>query len=223
MTQVSYYEPKKGTPGALALVIALHAAGIAGLVMWKIDVPVRAPEYIDIFDVPLTKDPDPIPPEPQVDPQPSQPVRSEIASVPPVVETPMTGSEVATVDRPIVPEVIFTVPGTAAIPTPAPPRIEQSASAKGDVRRLFSVDDYPAAAIRRDETGSVRARLAIGANGNVTGCSVVESSGSSTLDQKTCQILKARARFTPAKDSNGQPTTDSYVTPSIVWRLEDRG
>ena len=29
-----------------------------------------------------------------------------------------------------------------------------------------------------------------------------------------------RAKFVPARDSNGNATTDTVTTPSIVWRLE---
>ena len=90
---------------------------------------------------------------------------------------------------------------------------------KGSLQGLISGDDYPADAQRNDEQGSVRVTLAIGTDGRVTGCSVVGSSGSRSLDNATCRILRSRARFTPAKLSNGQPTTDSY-SQTITWRLE---
>ena len=74
---------------------------------------------------------------------------------------------------------------------------------------------------QRQESGSLRARLDIGVDGKVAGCSIVASSGSRSLDTAACRVLKSRARFTPAKDSLGKPTSDSYVTPTIVWKLVD--
>jgi len=57
------------------------------------------------------------------------------------------------------------------------------------------------------------------ADGRVTGCTVTGSSGSAALDNATCRIMRSRARFSPARDSNGQPTTDSYAA-SITWRIQ---
>jgi protein TonB len=90
---------------------------------------------------------------------------------------------------------------------------------KGNLQGLITSDDYPESAIRNNETGRVTVRLSIGTNGRVTGCDVVGSSGSRTLDSTTCRILSSRARFSPAKLSNGSPTTDTY-TQSIVWQLQ---
>lgn len=224
MTQVSCYQPKKGTPGALAMVIALHAAGIAGLMMWKIDVTRVVPTVTETWNIPIPEDPKPIPPESK--PEVEIPVVKALPTVPPVVKLPPLADapafELADVNPPPIPSL----PGHSTIEAPVKPPapwIEHAAKAKGDVRQLFTADDYPTAAVRRDETGNVRARLAIGADGRVAGCRIVESSGSATLDQATCRILKSRARFTPAKDSNGRLTSDDYLTPTISWRLVDQG
>ena len=79
-------------------------------------------------------------------------------------------------------------------------------TAVGNLQGLFSDDDYPPGAADNEEQGTTVVRLAIGTNGRVTDCSVTSSSGSRTLDSTTCRILKARARFTPATDSSGNPT-----------------
>jgi protein TonB len=42
------------------------------------------------------------------------------------------------------------------------------------------------------------------------------SSGSPDLDQATCDNVRRRARFAPATDGEGNPTTGSY-TNSIRW------
>jgi protein TonB len=95
----------------------------------------------------------------------------------------------------------------------------QSASAKGDVRAVFSNDDYPASAIAAGAEGTAQAQLTIGADGRVTGCNLTRSTGNGALDSATCNILRRRAKFTPARDSNGNPTSDTYSTPPIRWVL----
>ena len=117
---------------------------------------------------------------------------------------------------PVIPPVSVAPPPP---PPPPPPRKVQSASARGDVRAVFSNDDYPAAAIAAEAQGTARAQLTIGPDGRVAGCSLVQSTGNGALDSATCNILRRRAKFTPARDSNGQPTTDTYTTPPIRWVL----
>jgi protein TonB len=90
----------------------------------------------------------------------------------------------------------------------------------GDLRTLFSADDYPAEAQRNGEEGTVQAELSVDARGHVRGCTVIHSSGHASLDSATCRILQRRARFDPAHDVNGDAVASSVVTPRIVWRLE---
>lgn len=92
------------------------------------------------------------------------------------------------------------------------------ARAKANVQSLFSDEDYPASAIRAGEQGIVRYRLDIGPNGRVTSCTITASSGSAALDSTTCRLLRSRARFTPARDSSGQPVNDT-ADGAITWRL----
>jgi len=87
--------------------------------------------------------------------------------------------------------------------------IAVSAGARANLASYVTDSDYPASAVERGEQGTVRFTLAIGADGRVTGCTVTGSSGSAVLDSTTCRIMRSRARFTPARDSNGNPTADS--------------
>jgi protein TonB len=119
---------------------------------------------------------------------------------------------------PVIPPVVTPPP---APPPPPPPRKTQSAtSARGDLRTLFSADDYPASAQSAGAEGTVRASLTIGPDGRVVACNVTQSSGNGSLDSATCNILRRRAKFTPARDSNGNAVSDTVSTPPIVWRLE---
>ena len=94
-------------------------------------------------------------------------------------------------------------------------------STRGDLRTLFSTDDYPATALQNGEEGTVQARLQVDPQGRVSGCSIIRSSGHASLDDATCNILRKRARFTPARDAHGNAVADSVVTPAVVWRLEE--
>jgi TonB family protein len=106
----------------------------------------------------------------------------------------------------------------AAPPAPAPAPAPTRAVPTAPLSRLIGDMDYPAAALRAEEQGNVRVALDVAADGRVTGCTVVESSRSATLDSATCRILTARARFTPARDAAGEPTTDRFET-ALAWRL----
>jgi protein TonB len=88
------------------------------------------------------------------------------------------------------------------------------------LRSLFTADDYPASAQSAGAEGTAQAELTISATGQVVSCNLIRSTGNSALDQATCNILRRRAKFTPARDSNGNPTTDTVQTPPITWRLE---
>ena len=55
--------------------------------------------------------------------------------------------------------------------------------------------DYPAYAIRMDHEGRTSFRLPFGADGRAISCMVTTSSGYAELDDATCRLMKARARF----------------------------
>jgi protein TonB len=98
----------------------------------------------------------------------------------------------------------------ASPPAPRPPT--------GWPFSLLSDDDYPAAALRAEEEGRVGYRLVIGPDGRVSACTIVQSSGSAALDAATCRIMRARARFAPARDAAGNAVADSRVG-RITWAL----
>ena len=101
----------------------------------------------------------------------------------------------------------------------ATPKV-RSTEVSGDIRTIFSADDYPASAQQAGQQGTVQARLTVDPRGRVTACRVVRSSDVAVLDQATCAIIRRRARFTPAHDATGRAIADTVTTPPIVWRLE---
>jgi protein TonB len=106
-------------------------------------------------------------------------------------------------------------------PVPKPSKAAPPGPPKGDLRTLFSGDDYPAEAQMKGEEGTVQARLTIDVDGLVSDCAIIRSSGHRSLDDATCRILQRRARFSPARDQYGRAVPDSVITPPVTWRLED--
>jgi TonB family protein len=87
---------------------------------------------------------------------------------------------------------------------------------KGDALKVISSGDYPDDAIRNDEQGSVLARLIIEPSGKAADCVVLQSSGSTSLDQTTCRIGMWRGHFSPAIDIDGKPVR-GLVTIRLRW------
>jgi protein TonB len=216
MNQAGYFETRQQfSPTTLAVIVALHAAALSVAILWKANVIPIIPHPTIVTFIPEPKEPDRTPVT-----HDRTPPKTTHISVPPVQDTQrLTEATLDTVPQLFPP---LDPPPLGPVHTDPPPLLEP-AHARGDVRTLITSDDYPEAARRNNETGAVRARLEIGTNGGVTGCTIVATSGSTALDSATCRVLKARAHFTPAKDSSGQAVADSYVTPRIVWRIESDG
>jgi protein TonB len=65
----------------------------------------------------------------------------------------------------------------------------------------------------------VRFLVLVNETGGVAGCDVVLSSGNPLLDAMGCQVIRKRARFTPALDASGKPARDSVITPEVIWQM----
>src|SRR5918993_124760 len=129
---------------------------------------------------------------------------------------------------PIVSVPSYPSPPFRAVPAPPPgpppqlPIIVDPPRARAPLQALISELDYPASALANREQGRVEFRLDVGANGRVLRCTITRSSGSSALDATTCRILRSRARYTPARNSNGMPV--GYpVEDAVEWRLPEKG
>ena len=93
--------------------------------------------------------------------------------------------------------------------------------ARGEVRDLFGWTDYPVAARRRADEGSVRVRVTVDPQGAVAACTVAQSSGHYLLDRATCDVVTERAQFTPALDAEGRAVSDELLLPTVTWRVQD--
>jgi len=87
-----------------------------------------------------------------------------------------------------------------------------------DLAALITSDDYPPSALREGLAGTVKVRLKVSSSGRVQQCDVLSSSGHDVLDSTTCRLLTSRARFTPARDKNGNPVDGEFVT-SERWSV----
>jgi TonB family protein len=91
--------------------------------------------------------------------------------------------------------------------------------ASGDIRHLWSSDDYPAEAASNGQEGDVQFLLLIDEKGSVAACQVLQASGVPVLDSMGCQVLRERAKMKPALNSDGKPVRSAIVTPSVRWRI----
>ena len=208
---------------AIAIVALLHVLlGYALVTGLGYNVVKKAVEDLKTFDV--EEEPPPPPEEPPPPPENVPETPPPVVSPPPIVRSNVQTPVVQSVDvaPPFVPTPMArpAPPAPPAPPPPPPPRISQAAKARGNLISLFSPDDYPSDAERNEQQGTTAVSLTVGTDGRVSGCSVTSSSGSSSLDSATCRILRSRARYTPAKDQNGNPIagTDSA---RIRWVLPE--
>ena len=216
MQEAGFFPQKRSSPTGLAVVVLAHAAVLGALVL------VKGPTIIrdlitdtEVILIPVDPDPPPVPPPPRPDEPRPAPIE-RMTTVPPPIERPIPGP--ITPYQP--PQPFDPLPPrepTIRIEPPAP-RTVPPQRARANLGSYFSTDDYPAAAIRAEAEGTTRFALAIGANGRVTDCTVTGSSGNSALDSATCRIMRSRGRYTPARDSSGNPIS-GQDRGSVTWRL----
>ena len=206
---------------AIAIVALTHAslgyAIVTGLAYTAFQ---SAPDGLKIFYV---EEVQPSPPKPVRAPKKAAENQPPVAAPRPLARINAPSPPIATRTLEALPPA--TVPTAAIPPSPAQPFPSQPAvetvpprSATGDLQSLFRSGDYPPAALERREEGTVTVELTVGAMGRVRACNVSSSSGSRTLDAVSCKILQKRALFTPARDGNGSPTTDT-VSQEIRWLI----
>ncbi|SRR5258705_5123418 len=91
---------------------------------------------------------------------------------------------------------------------------------KGSIANVFSNDDYPPEAFKNGWEGDVGVKVHIGTDGKPRSCRILHSSGYPVLDVQTCAIVLGRARFSPARDSNGNAVEDDFVVPTVRWAID---
>lgn len=216
---MSYLEQTgRKNPASVAAVVGVHlAVGYALLTGLGYVVVHPHPSPAPINWVPT----DPPPPPPH-----SEPTKKQQGPVTNRIPTP---DDSLKADPPLIPPPALPGPftalpggdgGTAVVPKLEPVAPSQAAGAIPDKnwRKWITADDYPTAALRQDIQGTVVISVMIGADGRVRSCLVTQSSGSKLLDDATCRLYAARARFTPARDADGNPTT-AQRTDRYRWQI----
>lgn len=188
-----------------------------------------AATIIKEFKPPLVANQMPLDPPPPVPPPPS-PKTSDAAKPLDPMTAPTTSvtlappSEGVVVTLPTLPPMTDGGIGDAVFPTaspsPSPSFTAVGPRPKGRQGEWVTVNDYPTSDLRLEHTGLTRVKLAIGADGRVTGCTVSASSGWPGLDAAACAKLTQRSRFEPATDNTGARVTGTFTT-SVKWEIPD--
>lgn len=218
---MAYADHSQGSSRTISIIIValVHAvlgyAFVTGLGMKYVK---KAAEQLNVIDVkeeppPPDEEPPPPPPDQPIEPPP-------VVAPPPIVQTPAPAPPIQTVRTP--PPVFNPVPVASPPPPPAPPPAVAAtrASPRSAPGSWLSDADYPSRAQREERSGTAGFRLQIAPDGRVTDCTITSSTGHSDLDEATCRLLPRRARFKPAKGTDGQPMADTY-NGRITWRLPE--
>lgn len=115
------------------------------------------------------------------------------------------------------------VQSTAAVRGEAPPPAAANGAGPvplGDINTWFPPESYPAQARARGEAGRTAFALDIDAQGRVTNCSILESSGSELLDSTTCSQAILNGRFHPARDAGGKPVAGRWSS-AMRWKITE--
>lgn len=80
-------------------------------------------------------------------------------------------------------------------------------------------DDFPPGVGDLETEVSLRTRYAVSAEGRVTECTIVRSSGNAILDETTCRLVKRRYRYKPARDARGK-AIPAVVMENHGWGIE---
>ena len=135
-------------------------------------------------------------------------------TVTPVPPSPPPAAQPRVVSTATAPPVVATV-------TQLPPSLEHELQQvvrppeeRQPTQSLVSPDDYPAAA--NGARGSVGITLLVDQEGRAVACEITQRSASPALDFTTCNLLKRRARFTPAIDRNGNPSL-GRIAVEVDW------
>lgn len=86
--------------------------------------------------------------------------------------------------------------------------------------RWATNSDYPDREMTNKIQGTVTFQLKIDSEGAVENCLILRSSDSAVLDERSCKLMRERAKFKPARDANDQPTPSYYVN-RIRWQIPE--
>ena len=188
---------------SLAIVIAIHIAGIAGLVA-----ALSSGALIkQLQEIKATVDTQKTPPK-----APPPPPPDLVKPPPPVAIVPEF--QVATAPPPPVTTVAKPPPAP-----PAPPKAVASSDPLRPIMRTHTLPPYPPISVRLNEQGTTLMEVHITVEGNVDDCKVITSSSSERLDTAACDFVKSRWRWQPPTNQGAPVAVSTRV--SVKWDLKD--
>lgn len=224
MAEAGFLEQKRVRPGSAAIVVLMHGAALAALLLAKSEYVQVEDERLEVEHIEVDTVPPPPPPPPKTEPQRQPETRSVIDLTQSRFQPPIPSPTVD--NRPVPPS-----PWTSAPPgereivadPPAPPRVEPApAPSPVRVEAQLSGGDlqppYPASEERAGREGTVVIRVAIAPNGRVTGTQKVRAT-SDAFYEATERHARARWRFRPAT-VDGRPVESTKVI-TVHFRLDD--
>ncbi|AZI35919.1 protein TonB [Caenibius tardaugens NBRC 16725] len=201
---------------ALVVVALLHVLLGYGLVTGlAFEAVKKVAQRVTTIDIEEEKPKEELPPPPPPKDAPPPPI---VAPPPPINISPAPPAIQTAPTAPPPPPLVVPTAAPPPPPPPAPthtPKPPQPRNAPGS---WATPDDYPTKAMREDRAGTTRFSVTVDAEGKVSSCQVTGSSGHSDLDDATCKLVTRRARFKPATDGEGQPTSGSYSN-AVRWQI----
>jgi protein TonB len=188
---------------SIAIVIAIHIAGIAGLIAAL----AQGALIKQLQEIKASVDTQKVPPK-----APPPPPPDLVKPPPPVAIVP--DFQVASAPPP---------PVTVAPKAPPPPPPAAAPAPSNDplrpIVRTHTLPPYPPISVRLNEQGTTLMEVHITAEGNVDDCKVVQTSSSDRLDAAACDYVKSHWRWQPPTNK-GQPVAVS-TRVSVKWDLRD--
>jgi protein TonB len=224
----------------ISVVLGLHVllgwALLNGLAQRMVEV-IKGPietKIIEEVKPPPPPPPENLPPPPKFAPPPPSfvPPPEVVVNPPPTVAPVITTTTVAPPPAPvrIAPPPVAAPPAPPAPPppppAPPPPPPPPRVAAKPAIGNVAACapknEDYPAAAVRAEATGTTRVRFTVDATGKLSNAEVVKAAGSSREHRQLDRVALSKlseCTFKPGNDETGKPVGGTFEV-EYVWKLE---
>jgi TonB family protein len=204
---------------AFALSLLIHAA-VATRIRWSYREPPENVQLVHVRRITHERRIASMPTPPPRTPSPSPtPIPTHAPAAPPRHAKP-AGKPAARGTRPAPIGVAAATPGPARSPTPAP-TASPAACAKENAPAQLAASPPPpqiAPEVRAQAvSGTAMIRVTLDANGTVQNATVIQSSGSTSLDFVALSMAKA-AQYTPAyEDCKAVASTYNFSAKFVAW------
>jgi len=157
------------------------------------------------------------PPQPKQEPPPvdvnlAQPTLPSVQAPQINIQQPPVAHTITTMVAPPAPPPVAPPVTTVLPPAPTPP---------SGIASTHTIPPYPDQSRRLGEQGTVRLRIEVAEDGTVSDASVVQSSGSSTLDDAAVAWVKDHWRYKPATQEGH--AVSASVQAAVVFNIKKAG